>query len=200
MGLSAIALTPPGVVGSMPVAGTATLECKAAPGPIRVDLSSSMAAAARPVAAYIFVPQGLQSAPFDVATFPVAGKVSVSIAGTANGILKSKLLTVSPAAAVSPASLAFDYQKVNTTSWVQVAILYNKGAAPFAVSGIGLTGTSANQYAQSNNCPGVLPAGSYCTIGVTFKPTATGSKTAKLAISTSATAAALNVSLSGTGY
>ena len=49
-----------------------------------------------PVAASIVVPQGLQSVSFDVVTNKVLSTRKVWISGTANGITKSKLLTVTP--------------------------------------------------------------------------------------------------------
>ena len=132
IGMLSVTLTPTTVAGTNPVAATAKLECKAAPGPITVDLASSNTAIAKPVAANIVVPQGLQSAPFDVATSKVLGNQKVSISGTANGIKKSKTLTVTPAASVSPASLQFGNVKVGTTSGKLTATLTNKGALPFS--------------------------------------------------------------------
>ena len=71
IGMLSVELDRTTVVGTKPVAATAKLECKAAPGPITVNLASSNAAIADPVAASIVVPQGLQSVPFDVATSKV---------------------------------------------------------------------------------------------------------------------------------
>jgi hypothetical protein len=199
MGLSSLTLTPSTVVGGQPVIGKATLECKAGPGPITVDLASSNAAVANPVAVDLVVPQGVQSQTFDVATSAVLAKTSVAISGTANGITKSKTLTVTVAAAVSPTSLKFGSVVVGTTSGVLSTVLTNKGAVPYSITSLGLTGTSAKYFAQSNDCPATLDAGASCTIGVTFAPTVIGSKTAKLSIATTATATPLSVSVSGTG-
>jgi hypothetical protein len=187
------------VVGSQPVTGKATLECKAGPGPIIVDLASGKPAVAYPVAANISIPLGVQSQAFDVMTSPVLAKATATISGTANGITKSKVLTVNVAAAVSPTSLKFGSVTVGTTSGVLNANLTNKGAVPFSINSISLTGTYASWFAQSNNCPASLAPGASCTIGVTFTPQAAASKSAKLAIQTSATSTPLSVSLSGTG-
>jgi hypothetical protein len=91
-----VALIPTTVTGTHRVAGTAKLECKAAPGPITVNLASSNAAVAYPVATSIVVPQGLQSVSFDVVTNKVWSTRKVAISGTANGIKKAKILTVTP--------------------------------------------------------------------------------------------------------
>jgi hypothetical protein len=199
MGPASITLTPTTVVGSQPVTGKATLECKAGPGPIIVDLASGKPAVAYPVAANISIPLGVQSQAFDVMTSPVLAKATATISGTANGITKSKVLTVNVAAAVSPTSLKFGSVTVGTTSGVLNANLTNKGAVPFSINSISLTGTYASWFAQSNNCPASLAPGASCTIGVTFTPQAAASKSAKLAIQTSATSTPLSVSLSGTG-
>ena len=199
MGLSSLTLTPSAVVGGQPVIGKATLECKAGPGPITVDLASSNAAVAYPVAVDLVVPQGVRSQTFDVATNAVLAKSSTTIAGTANEITKSKTLTVAVAAAVSPTTLKFGSVVVGTTSGVLSTVLTNKGAVPYSILSLGLTGTSAKYFAQTNDCPATLEAGATCTIGVTFAPTVIGSKTAKLSIATTATATPLSVSVSGTG-
>jgi hypothetical protein len=199
MSLTSVRLSPTTIAGSQPVTGTATLECRAGPGPITVDLSSNNAAVASPIAASIVVPQGVQSASFDVATNAVQTKSYATIAGTANGISKSKKLTVNVAAAVSPTSLRFGSVALGTASAPLNATLSNNGAAAFSVSSISLTGTGASWFAQSNNCPASLAPGAFCTISVTFTPEAAVSKSAKLSIATSATSTPLSVSLSGTG-
>jgi hypothetical protein len=199
IGLSSVSLTPASVVGGNQVTGKATLECKAGPGPITVDLSSTNPSIANPVAASIVVPQGLQSATFNVTTNAVLAKTTASIAGTANGIKKSKTLNVTPAAVATPTSLKFGSVAVGATSATQNVTLTNKGAVSFSVTGISLTGTAANSFAQTSSCPATLGAGQSCTIDVTFKPLAAGSKAAKLTIATSATSTPLSVSVSGTG-
>ena len=61
IGPTSVTLSPISVAGGQPVTGKATLECKAGPGPVMVDLSSNNPAVASPVAASIVVPQSLQS-------------------------------------------------------------------------------------------------------------------------------------------
>ncbi len=199
MGLSSLSLRPTRVVGSLPTVGTATLECPAGPGPVTVDLASSQPGVANPVAASVVVPQGIRSAPFDVATSAVLSRTKASIKGTANGLEKSRTLTVSPAASVSPATLRFGGQAVGTTSTALAVTLINNGALAISVDAVALTGTSATWFAQANDCPASLPAGASCAISVAFTPLAVASKSAKLTVTTSATDAPLAVSLSGTG-
>lgn len=197
--LSLLSLSPTTVVGGLPATGKATLECAAGPGSIMVNLGSSNAAVAAPAAASISVPKGSSTANFSVTTGSVASKVSVSISADANGVTKSKKLTVTPAASISPTSLKFGSVPVGATSNVQIATLTNKGGAAFSVSSIGITGTYASWFTQTSNCPASLNGGASCTINVTFKPLAAASRSASLKIATSATSTPLSVALSGTG-
>ena len=199
IGMLSVELDRTTVVGTKPVTATAKLECKAAPGPITVNLASSNAAIADPVAASIVVPQGLQSVPFDVATSKVLSKRTVSISGTANGIKKSKTLTVTPASFVSPTSLTFGTVPVGATGGPRAATLTNKGKMSFTVGSIGITGTNPSSFAMTENCPPILAAGASCSINVRFKPTVAKSRSATLSIATSARAVPLSVLLSGTG-
>jgi len=199
MGLYSVSLSPTSVAGSNPVAGTVKLVCSAGPGPVAVELGSNNAAVATPVTQTVFVPQGLKSATFDLVTTPVPAKTSVTITATANGTSKSKTLTVTSMAAVSPTTLRFGSHVLNTTSPVLAVMLVNRGTMSFAVNGITLGGTGAGHFAQANDCPANLDAGASCTIGVTFTPTATGNKSAKLYVATSATGTPIGVSLYGTG-
>jgi len=187
------------VVGTKPVVATAELECKAAPGPITVNLASSNAAIAYPVAASIVVPQGLQSVPFDVATNKVLSRRTVSISGTANGIKKSKTLTVTPASFVSPTSLTFGTVPVGATGGPRAVTLTNKGKISFTIGSIGITGTNPLSFAMTENCPATLAAGASCSVNVTFTPHVAQSRVAQLNIATSARAVPLIVSLTGTG-
>ncbi len=199
MGPSSLALTPISVVGGQPVTGKVTLECKAGPGPITVVLSSNNSVVASPVATSIVVPQSLQSAYFAVTTNAVQAKSYATISGAANGITKSKKLTVNVAAAVTPISLKFGSVAVGMTSGALNASLTNTGTTPFSVGSISLTGSYALWFSQSNNCSASLAPGASCSISVKFRPFSAASKAAKLSISTSATSTPLSVSLSGTG-
>jgi len=199
IGMLSVGLDRTTVVGTKPVVATAELECEAAPGPIMVNLASSNAAIAYPVAASIVVPQGLQSAPFDIATSKVLSRQTASISATANGIKKAKTLTVTPASFVSPTSLQFGTVPVGATSSPRAATLTNKGNIAFTIGSIVIDGTNPLSFAMTESCPSTLAAGASCSINVRFKPTAATSRIAQLSITTSARAVPLSVSLTGTG-
>jgi len=102
-----------------------------------------------------------------------------------------------PAVSLSPTSLTFAIQDVGTTSSAQSVTLSNSGSASLSISSIGLAGSNASDFAQSNTCGATLAAGANCSISVTFTPTATGSRSASLSIATNAATSPSTVALSG---
>jgi hypothetical protein len=104
-----------------------------------------------------------------------------------------------PVASISPTSLAFGNQSVNTASTVQSITLSNSGNAALSVSGIAVSGANASDFTQTNNCGSSVAAGANCTINVTFKPSGSGSRAASLTVTDNATNSPQAVSLSGTG-
>jgi hypothetical protein len=107
--------------------------------------------------------------------------------------------TLAPVAGLSPTSLKFASQTLNTTSAAQTITLTNTGNAALAISGITVTGTNAGDFAQTNACPASLAANANCAINVTFKPTATGARSASVSIADNAAGSPQLVSLAGTG-
>jgi hypothetical protein len=97
------------------------------------------------------------------------------------------------AASLSPSSLTFGSQTVNTTSSGQTVTLSNNGTAALSISSIS---TSTN-YKQSNNCGSSLAVNASCNIAVTFAPTATGTLNGSLSLS--ASSGSQTVGLTGTG-
>ncbi|HUE04412.1 MAG TPA: choice-of-anchor D domain-containing protein [Bryobacteraceae bacterium] len=107
-----------------------------------------------------------------------------------------------PQAGLSPGSLTFANQIVNTVSPVQNVTLTNAGTGPLTVSSIAITGANATDFVQSNGCGISLPAGTNCTIAVSFAPVATGGLVASLTVTDNANNVARStqsVTLSGTG-
>lgn len=202
IGPKAMTFKPTSAVGGTLPGATAkvTLECRAGPTPITVELSTDKPEAAYPVAASVVVPVGVQSAVFDIMTNQVYGKVLAPISAAANGVTRTKSLTVLPWAYVDPpTNLKFGGVVVGTTSNALNATLTNKGAGAFAVNYISVTGTGASWFGQTNDCPASLAPGASCTIRVTFSPLSANSRTATLSVATSATTTPLTTRLSGTG-
>src|SRR5262249_8968309 len=121
---------------------------------------------------------------------------SLSLSSNSSTAVSPLTLTgtgVDQALVVSPASLTFANQLLNTTTTSQGVIVRNAGVTSFVINGIDITG----DFAQTNNC-GNLDGGGICSISVTFTPTARGSRSGLLAVSSSS-GAAQTVALSGTG-
>jgi F5/8 type C domain/Pectate lyase superfamily protein/Abnormal spindle-like microcephaly-assoc'd, ASPM-SPD-2-Hydin len=96
---------------------------------------------------------------------------------------------------VSPASLMFASQALNTTSSAQAVTVTNTAATTTTVSSIAATG----DFAQTNTCGTSIAAGASCTVSVTFTPTASGTRTGTLTITSSASNSPTTVALTGTG-
>ena len=94
--VKSIALSPNPVTGGTPVTGTVNLDCAAAPGDIVVALSSSKPAVAQPDVATLLFPAGTKTQTFSITTRTVTVATGVAIKAAANGIAKSKKLTVNP--------------------------------------------------------------------------------------------------------
>ena len=96
---------------------------------------------------------------------------------------------------VNPTSLTFGSQALNTTSSAQAVTVNNTGSAAASVSGVTTTG----DFAQTNTCGSSIAAGGSCTVSVTFTPTASGTRTGSLTISSNASNSPTTVALTGTG-
>ena len=68
-----------------------------------------------------------------------------------------------------------------------------------SVTSIAVSGANASDFAESNSCGSSVAAGANCTISVTFKPTAAGTRTAAVTLTDNATGSPQSASLSGTG-
>ncbi|HEY0192861.1 MAG TPA: choice-of-anchor D domain-containing protein [Kofleriaceae bacterium] len=92
----------------------------------------------------------------------------------------------------NPTSLAFGAQAVATTSAAKTVTVSNSGTAAANLGSI--TTGSAEFLVASSTCGATLAVGSSCTVGVTFKPSAAGARSASLSFGGLA-----SVALSGTG-
>jgi len=104
-----------------------------------------------------------------------------------------------PEVNITPASLTFASQSEGTTSAPQNINLTNNGLASLTITSVALTGAALGDYAQTNNCGAALPAGFSCNIAVTFSPIATGTRTAAVTVTDSASGSPHSVTLTGTG-
>jgi len=102
-------------------------------------------------------------------------------------------------ASLSPTSLAFGNQTVGTTSAAKVVTLSNTGTAALSITSIAVAGTNVGDFTQTHTCLSSLAAGARCTISVTFKPAATGTRSARVSVTDNASGSPQAVVLSGSG-
>ncbi|GFO58585.1 hypothetical protein GMST_09100 [Geomonas silvestris] len=120
-------------------------------------------------------------------------RVYAGTAGSRIFALKlSPVSAVTPAAPLSSAPVDFGIVNVNDGK-TTVFTLQNTGTLQLNVSSLTLTGTDAGLYhvvaAGSRQCTlpsTVIEAGDFCTVGVNFAPTTTGTKTAALVVASDA--------------
>ena len=98
---------------------------------------------------------------------------SVSLSGTG---------VSAPQAAVAPSSLSFAVTTIGSTTAAQTVTITNGGAAVLTIGSIKLGGTDPGDFASTTTCGASLSAGGSCTVSITFKPTAAGSRAATLTI------------------
>jgi hypothetical protein len=123
---------------------------------------------------------------------------ALTIADNASNSPQTVTLTgtgMGPAVSLSSSSLTFSAQIVGNSSSAQTVALTNTGNVSLTISSI----TASGDFSQTNTCGSSVSAGANCTIAVTFKPTAAGTRTGTLSISDSASDSPQSVALSGTG-
>ena len=112
---------------------------------------------------------------------------------------KVSLTGIGTTAKLSPTSLNFGTVDIGTRSLAKTVSLTNGGRTTLTISAIGITGTNAGDFAQTHTCGSSLAAGASCSISVTFRPTASGSRTASLTVSDNAAGSPQQAALSGAG-
>ena len=135
----------------------------------------------------------LGNAPYTVTALQAAD-IAAYIANPAAG-------TPNPAATLSTATLSFGNQVVQTTSGTMSATLTNSGSANLVLSTITLGGTNPTEFTRTGTC---APAASLapkasCSVDVTFKPTATGARSATITIGHNASPNTSVLGLTGMG-
>ena len=98
-----------------------------------------------------------------------------------------------------PSSLTFSSQTVSTTSAAQQVNVQNGGSVTAVLNNFSITGSNAGDFAISaNTCGATLAASASCVVSLTFSPSATGTRSASLQITDSASNSPQTVLLSGT--
>ncbi len=100
-----------------------------------------------------------------------------------------------PVLFLSPSSMFFFNQPLNITSPTQVATLFNNGSATVTITSI----VTSGDFTQSNNCNGSLAPGTFCSIDISFLPTATGLSVSTLTVTDNASNTPETINLQGQG-
>jgi len=133
-----------------------------------------------------------------VATFTANGESTVMETVQLSG---TGVANTAPTATLTP-SVAFPSTTATTTSSAQAATLSNTGNATLNITGITIAGTNPTDFALTtgaNACGTTLPAGSACSIYVTFTPATATSFSATLQVADNAAGSPQTSALTGTG-
>ncbi|HEV2382476.1 MAG TPA: choice-of-anchor D domain-containing protein [Terriglobia bacterium] len=128
---------------------------------------------------------GTRAASLSVTDSAVGSPQTVSLTGTGTQA------TVT----LSPTSLTFGVILVKSSTQPKPVTLTNTGNGSLAITNLSTTG----DFSQTNTCGSSVAAGTSCIINVTFKPTATGTRTGTLSITDNAPGSPQTVALTGTG-
>jgi len=156
--------------------------------------TATVAAAANCSIDVVFTPHalGLSSGSIVIADSAFGSPQTVLLSGTGG----------SPAAVLSPTSLTFASQIINTASAAQMVTVTNSGNVDTVFTSITIGGANVGDFAQTNTCPAApatLPVNGTCTISVTFTPTATGARAAEIDLADNVPGSPQVLALTGTG-
>src|SRR3989454_5022050 len=87
---------------------------------------------------------------------------------------------IAPAVTLAPTNLAFDTQRLSTTSPAQTVTLTNSGTATLSITSIALAGSNPGDFAiaAGTTCTNgaTVVAGASCLLNLTFTPTAASAR------------------------
>jgi hypothetical protein len=125
---------------------------------------------------------------------------TITFTDNATGSPQTVALTgtgVAVAIGITPTALTFGSQAVGTTSAAQTVTVSNNGNFPLNFSSIVTSGDFAG--ATLAQCPSIGEENPPCVFSITFKPTATGTRTGAITFTDNGTGSPQTVTLTGTG-
>ena len=102
-------------------------------------------------------------------------------------------------ASLSPLNLPFPNQYVKNADLPKTVTLTNTGTATLAITNVAINSADFSIVSGQTTCGSSLAAGSSCSIGVSFDPTATGTRTGTLSVTDNAAGSPQTVTLTGIG-
>ncbi|HVT97805.1 MAG TPA: choice-of-anchor D domain-containing protein [Acidobacteriaceae bacterium] len=107
---------------------------------------------------------------------------------------------INPAAQFSASSLNFGTVKTKSSSTAKSVIVTSVGGTALSISKVSITGANPGDFSQTSTCTSAnLNPKASCSIVVTFKPTAKGTRTANLVVTDNARKSTQSISLLGKG-
>jgi hypothetical protein len=136
---------------------------------------------------------GNRNATLQILSDAANGTQSVALAG----------IGIAPVVLVTPTSLTYTAQPINSNSATKTVTVKNNGTSPLHVGMLSLFGTNASDNSNdfsiaSNGCVAAVAAGQSCSITAVFAPTLGGSRSSTLLIPSDASNGPQSVSLTGT--
>jgi hypothetical protein len=124
---------------------------------------------------------------------------SLTITDSVNGSTSALLsgYAIAPGISLSPSSINFGSVTVGQSSDRKAITLSSTGNLTLVISSISVSGDFSLQH--NKTCPTSYDPGSSCTYYVSFKPSATGTRTGSFSVSSNAPSSPDGVSLSGSG-
>lgn len=200
--LSALTCGSGSVTGAGTDSCTVTLTEAASSGGFVVDVASSISAVTVPGS--VTVAAGATSASFTATAAAVTSAETVTLTASDSRNAETYSLQLKPAATATTAgltlgstSVAFGDVSLNTAS-TQTVQLTSSGTAALTISAATVTGTGFTM--SGITTPATLSPGQAATLNLQFDPTAAGTDTGKVTISSNAASGgSATISLSGTG-
>jgi HYDIN/CFA65/VesB family protein len=100
---------------------------------------------------------------------------------------------------ITPDPMDFGAQTVGSSSAVKTMTLTNVGGQALLLNSVTVGGANPQDFTASWGCSAILSHGNTCNVQVTFKPTATGTRTATLVVDDTAPGSPQTAVLTGTG-
>jgi hypothetical protein len=155
--------------------------------------TGSVAAAATCSFSVTFTPSaaGARSTSIKITSSGVGSPQAIALSGTGSTGAVSGALSI-------PAAFAFADQVVGTTSAPHAFKLSNTGNAALTISGV--AGSNTAEFALgASTCKGSLAAGASCTFNVTFAPTAAGTRSSSISVTSTGAGSPQIFAVSGNG-
>ncbi|GAA4623955.1 hypothetical protein GCM10023196_022260 [Actinoallomurus vinaceus] len=150
------------------------------------DCGSSIAAGASCTVSVTFTPTAAGSR---------TGNLTITASGVANTVpLSGTGVAPGPILTPDPAALSFAGTIVGSSAPTQAVTVTNTGTTSATISGVAASG----DFSQTNNCS-TLAVGASCTVTVKFTPSASGTRTGNVAITSNANNSPTTVALTGSG-